>query len=125
MDESDQAPRGVRIEAGFGQIIATVFLILVMLVLPIGGYEYMVHQEESGRADVYTLDAVQDSDGEMQVDEGRVAGISTTNTSEEKTELPIIDSIPFNGTLFIGIGLVILVIALMMTFAMIYDFRKQ
>jgi len=117
-EKTDNIQKGIRLNATFGQFLSVIFLIIVLFVLPIGGYEYLSDKQE-----VYTA---QTQNPGSSTGEGRVAGISTSKvqTSIESTG----DTFEFlagSTTLVIAIGIILLTIALTLSGSLIYDFWKK
>ena len=122
-EKTDNIQKGIRLNATFGQFLSVIFLIIVLFVLPIGGYEYLSGRYGNDKQEVYTA---QTQNPGSSTGEGRVAGISTSKvqTSIESTG----DTFEFlagSTTLVIAIGIILLTIALTLSGSLIYDFCKK
>lgn len=116
--QKTQENRGVQIEARKSQLIASIVIVFIMLVLPIGGYEYMT-RETNDVKEVYTQSAVAERQGE---DTGRVAGISTEKKPNIFTET--IDIASSSRSVILIVGVVLVVLSVIFSLALLYDFSR-
>ncbi len=121
--ENINAPKsGVAFEATIGQLIASFFLVIVLLVLPVAGYEYLSGNHFQNSGEVYTQQRLDETNGQ-----GNVAGISTVKAQQNSTTASAVESFAIifhSSTLLITIGIVFLVISVILASSLIYDFVR-
>ncbi len=123
MQEDYEPKRGIKFEATSGQSLSALFLIFLMLVLPIGGYEYLSGRLDNSPEEVYTAQTVNQQD--TQSTQGRVAGIST---AKQSTNTQLKDTFEFatqSHTLLIAGGISLVSFAIILSGSLAYDFMKK
>lgn len=123
MQEESVPQRGVKFDATIGQIVSGLFLVFIMMVLPIGGYEYINSRIDNSSKEVYTAQAVsQQSSSSTQ---GRVAGISTTKTTNNSGLKDTFEFALESETLLIIVGVLLITFSVVLTSSLVLDFLKK
>lgn len=119
--ENINAPKsGIAFEATLGQLIASFFLIFVLLILPIAGYEYLSGEQNTGSREVYTQ-------ASLNTNQGSVAGVSTVKAQSNSLTTKTAETVAIvssSSTLIIVIGVIFLIISILLASTLIYDFIK-
>lgn len=121
-------PKGIKIEATFGQWVSVLFLIVIMFVLPVGGYEYLSARYKTSDAGAYTSQSLEENEiqEEGAAQQGSVAGISTVNA--QSTTEGVSETMGFitkSTTLVLGGGVLLVAISFGLGGSLLYDFWKR
>lgn len=82
-EENANTQKGIKFDATFGQFMSALFIVFVLMILPIGGYEVLKSRlAPDQQQDVYTAQNLSEQ-GTQQ--EGRVAGVSTVTSLKNGT----------------------------------------
>lgn len=118
--ENINAPKsGIAFEATVGQLIASFLLVIILLVLPIAGYEYLSGKRLQETKEVYTQQTLHQAN-----EQGSVAGISTAKAQQDSSPAESVAIVLSSSTLLITIGVVFLTISVILASSLIYDFVK-
>ncbi|MBN1331923.1 hypothetical protein JW978_03500 [Candidatus Dojkabacteria bacterium] len=121
--EIDNSQKGIQFEATFGQFFSAIILVLVLFVLPISGYE-IAKDKFVKEKEVYTAASLRGNDVSVEgVQEGRVAGVSTSRNGENITDQ--VGTIFQSRYLLIGAGIVLVLISTSLSVGLVYDFVKK
>ncbi len=114
-----ETSKGIKFEASFGQIFASIMVVLIMFVVPVFVYENL-NSDKQKTQEVYTAQALEDRDSKNS--SGRVAGVSTKKSENKVVEqLKIISS---SKSLILTIGIVLVIVSILLSLALVYDFYK-
>lgn len=111
----------------FSQFVVFLFLLMIMLVLPILGSEYLKSESTRKSSEVYTASALEQRQEKYQKNNsGKVAGITTVKAeSNDSGIVTKLDEITSSSRAMLAIGIAVLSISLLLTVSLIYDFRKS
>lgn len=133
-DNKEENPqRGIQVEASFGQILSAVFLIFLLFVLPVGGYEYLNGRVGPEGKEVYTSASVAASDqdfssqsADISESQGRVAGISTSrNSTNVNDSQGIRGFIEKSTSMFAGIVMIVVATILLVLTGLYYNYKRK
>ncbi len=117
--------KGIHIEATKAQIVSSIILIIIMLFVPIFGYNYINKQHQPREIKVYTYSNIlQQKESEKKKEQ--IAGIYTKSqdNSNLENQISFLKFLLTSSTFFIVFGTIMILTFIISTFSLVYNFFK-